>query len=511
MKNIILGIGILILIYTISSFKKEQTIAEELSSTFGNDSYLEIDTLTLDSIFLKTLDSLSSKLNHSQEIRHFYAGNGNRPTFLLNFYKNGSIDSLINYLNSSSQNHGLNPEIFFTSELDSLLKVFKSDSTSSLAASYHNLAKLELLTAGAYLKYINSLQFGVVNPGKIFPKFHIVLKQQRKEQIIKLLNTENLIDSLAKVQPHSYQYKALQQAYLEASNPATKKVLAVNLERLRWVLPAIGPEYIQVNIPAFQLVYIKNNDTLSHMKVCVGEKKELNDDKKLLDLKKRKNNQDPPTDHETPILLSKVTRLYTNPVWNIPESIIRREILDMAKSNRSYLKKNSISVFRNNKRINNTRNIRWSAYQDKDIPYRFVQEAGPNNALGKLKFFFENNSSIYLHDTNNKKAFKLANRAVSHGCIRLEHPLILAQLLVKEPQKLNEELGLNATGLSIIEQAKKKKQKQLAVKPTLFNTQKPLPLIINYFTAWQENNKIEYRPDVYGYDEQLWAAINIIK
>ncbi|TKC09668.1 L,D-transpeptidase family protein [Pedobacter frigoris] len=513
-----LGFGIIILVYVISSFKKEPSVGELLAESFENEIYDEFDTLAFDSVFTKTLDSLSTKLSDFQSIKTFYTKNGYCPTLVIRFYKSKNLDVLLNFLQNSTV-HGFDPERFSTTEFRSLLGYFKGNNEfNNVSQSYSALAKLELLSANAYIKYINYLKFGVVNPQKVFSRYFINVKRPDVQSTIRLLNSGSMSDTLVSVQGKSLQYMALQSAFIKAENDSVRRTLAVNMERLRWILPQTGEDYVQVNIPDFTLIYFKQRDTLTTMKVCVGSKADDDYEKKMDVFKKTGDYDDKPNNHETPILFSSITLLYVNPVWNIPESIVKKEIYPMARRNSSYLRRNDINVYHKNKLVNNPAGIRWSRYDVEKLPFLFVQRPGIKNSLGKFKFAFENNSSIFLHDTNNKKAFKQSNRAISHGCIRLEQPLKFAELLVGDKDKcdkLRSDIGLvpinknNLAGYHM-KRSHKLTSKDSQLTPSVYTPKKSVPLLITYFTAWEMNNKIEYRPDVYGLDKDLWAAMNKI-
>lgn len=105
----------------------------------------------------------------------------------------------------------------------------------------------------------------------------------------------------------------------------------------------------------------------------------------------------------------------------------------------------NIKVYYKDKLIGEPDTINWNKYSRDKLPFKFKQGSGGGNALGKFKFIFDNSSSIYLHDTNNKNGFNLTNRAISHGCVRIEKPLEFAELLVKDSytyDKLRAEVDL---------------------------------------------------------------------
>lgn len=288
------------------------------------------------------------------------------------------------------------------------------------------------------------------------------------------------------------------------------------MERLRWKLPDLGEEYVEVNIPDFSLTWFNKQDTLSHMKVCVGGAREKDYNEKLKLYAKSGNLDDKPKNHETPILYSKLNSIQVNPIWNIPVSIARSEIYWQAVRDPYYLSNNNIKVYYKGKQVMDPDTIQWNKYPREKLPYQFKQGSGEGNALGKFKFIFDNGSSIYLHDTNNKSGFARSNRAISHGCVRVEKPLEFAEMLVKDKyqyDQLRMEVNLPPIDTTKMEVYKKKLAKKadtlniFQLKPKWFGTKKQVPLIINYITAWPQNGVIQFRPDVYGLDETLYIAM----
>jgi len=496
-------------------FTKTPEIGKVLAEHFDNKIYKDFDTVAYDSIFVKTLDSLSKKFVNPKTIKSFYANHNSEPKLITNFYTNGSLDSLTNYLQNSTV-HGFSPKIFKTQEIKNLLQELGANKFKKVDEAYPVIAKLELLTANAYLNYTNYLKFGLINPRNVFSRYYIKVKRPDSLSMIAVLGSANLVDTLKAVQPKSVQYKALQEVYLNARTENEKRILLLNMERFRWKMPETGESYVQVNIPDFKLTWFDKQDTVIAMKVCVGEKREAGYEDKLKAFIKSGNLDDKPKNHETPLLFSKINSIQANPVWNIPVSIAQNEIYWMARRDPYYLSNSNINVYYKDKLIGEPDTINWSRYSRDKLPFKFKQGSGGGNALGKFKFIFDNGSSIYLHDTNNKTGFSLANRAISHGCVRVEKPLEFAQLLVKDPytyDKLRVEVDLLPVDSTHMDWYKKRMArkadtlKAFQLKPAWFGPKKPVPLLITYYTAWSQNDKIEYRPDVYGMDEKLWLAM----
>ena len=174
----------------------------------------------------------------------------------------------------------------------------------------------------------------------------------------------------------------------------------VNLERLRWVpLSPLGKKYIRVNVADMTLNACKDDTVALNMKVCVGRPKNM-----------------------TPLLQSKIFELIINPTWTVPNSIIVKEIAQKAAKNISYFERNRIHVYLRGEEIDPS-TIDWTKINSNHQPYKLVQNSGKSNSQGRIKFNFNNPFSVYLHDTNSKGAFKHHDRAISHGCVRVEKPM----------------------------------------------------------------------------------------
>jgi murein L,D-transpeptidase YcbB/YkuD len=241
----------------------------------------------------------------------------------------------------------------------------------------------------------------------------------------------------------------------ELDIPAAGRVqqIQVNLERWRWLPNDFGARYIKVNIPEFKMELVDGGKTALEMRVVVG--------------KAQRN--------RTPVFSDKMDYLELNPYWNIPADIVKNEIEPGLAQDPSYLERKNMEV------------VTDGGQQ------RYRQRPGADNALGQVKFMFPNQFDIYLHDTPADHLFAKAERDFSHGCIRLEKPLDLADYLLKDDPKWTPEAirAAIATG----------EQKTVSIP-------RPLPVHILYFTAWvEEDGTVEFRPDVYGADEKLIQAL----
>jgi murein L,D-transpeptidase YcbB/YkuD len=521
LKKILLLLILSLFFCSCGWFKRKPEIALVLAKHFDNKLYKKFDTAAYNPVFDQILASSRKELANPKVISAFYKANQNNPILITRFFSNGELDSLKNYL-ARSNTDGFNPEIFNLKDISALLSTINANQFKSIDEVYPVIAALEVKTADVLLKYTTFMKYGSVNPRKFSNRFYINLKRPDSAKLDSLLHTESLIRVLKDAQQTDKNYLDLKQQLafyrdsLGTDNDPSVRTIKINLERMRWQLPIKTEETVLVNIPDFSLTWFSKQDTLTHMNVCVGGKREEGYQEKMKAFLKSGKLDDKPRNHETPQLVSVFNSIQVNPIWNIPVSIAQSEIYYQAIKDPYYLSNNNIKVYYKGKLVNDPDTIRWSRYPREKLPFEFKQGSGEGNALGKFKFIFENSSSIYLHDTNYKNGFKLANRAISHGCVRIENPLAFAELMVKDKyqyDQLRMEVNLppidtnrNAQYQKIL--AKKADTlKAFQLKPSWFSTRKNVSVIIAYYTAWAENGKVEFRPDVYDYDDALWEVL----
>jgi murein L,D-transpeptidase YcbB/YkuD len=288
--------------------------------------------------------------------------------------------------------------------------------------------------------------------------------------------------------------KALKTDYTEPgmSKEETKRILTVNLERLRWRNKPFEPKYVIVNIPDYTLNVMDSGKSVLQMKVCVGQGRNM-DNANTLDAYNDTCKEDKPYEHETPLLNSLIHSVDVNPIWNIPKSIANKEIIVEAAKDRFYLANKGINVYKDDRLVGNPENIDWTRITKENLPYEFKQQPGADNSLGKIKFLFNNKSSVYLHDTPVKSAFFKKVRAVSHGCVRLGDPQGLALALFGDGEKYNTIV----TDMS-----------EDNPDPTTIYLPKKVPVYITYVTCWaDENGTLQFRNDVYGLDIVLYEHL----
>ena len=460
-----------------------------------NAVFKDIDPDEFAAYFKRELRRERDSITNPDWISAHYAGNDYEPDFVLYQLWDGGLDAMIAKFRKSDE-HGLDPKLFKPDQIAALMDKFNNKTAIKTPHdAYKYIAQLEILAANSLIDYSNDLQYGIINPRKIYSRYFIKTKRPDSASANHVFAVENIPAYLDSIQPKDPQYLSLQKAYLEdyqapkMSKEETKRVLLVNMERLRWKNKPNYNEYVYVNIPDFRLDVIDSGKSILGMKVCVGEgrnKKYLNSLENYNDTCKVDN----PNSHETPLLSSVIHSVQVNPIWNIPKSIATKEIIKEAADDPYYLANKNINVYVNGKQIKDPETIDWSNVTKENNEYEFKQQPGADNSLGKIKFLFENGSSIYLHDTPAKDAFKYYMRAVSHGCVRLEKPLDLAHTLFKDTVKYNRIVKDMDEDDST--------SQDIALRPRI-------PVYITYVTCWADKDgQLQFRKDVYGLDIVLF-------
>lgn len=230
-----------------------------------------------------------------------------------------------------------------------------------------------------------------------------------------------------------------------STGPATRaRQLAVAMERLRWLQRDPPDTRIDVNTAASTLDYWRDGQHVDQRKVVVGE-----------------------ADKPTPQLQAPIYRLVANPTWTVPKGIAAKEL---AEKGQAWLDENNFVM--------------------KDGMY--VQQSGPKNSLGLVKFDMQDDEAIYLHDTPAKALFSQSDRHRSHGCVRVENAMQFATALAQQE--------------GILDQFQKAMQKG---EETFVKLPNEIPVRLLYHTAFWDGSRIQFRPDVYGWDENIAKALEL--
>ncbi len=243
-------------------------------------------------------------------------------------------------------------------------------------------------------------------------------------------------------------------ASLSGGNPRRlESEIIANMERWRWLPRDLGDSYIAVNIPDFSLDVVKGDSVVHHARVVVGK-----------------------PDHQTPVFSETMKFIIVNPYWNVPLSIVKKEMMPKLAADPNYFANHGYETVERNGET-------------------FVrQPPGDSNALGRIKFMFPNRFSVYLHDTNARGLFARDERALSHGCVRVDQPFKLAEAV------LGRDRGWSEARLS----------KMVGGDERTIMLPSPIPVHVNYFTAFvDDGGELHLRDDVYGYSAKVRVALGL--
>ena len=251
------------------------------------------------------------------------------------------------------------------------------------------------------------------------------------------------------------------------------KQIRLNLDRIKWLHVRKNKRHITINIPSYSLYFEEEGALIQQMRVITG---------------KREN--------PTPIFSNTVKTIVLNPHWNLPKSIIQKEMIPQLMRNPNAMVRQGIEIYTgwgaDAQKISGGSVSWWKYRYSKTMPYRFAQVPGYKNALGKVKFLFPNQFSVYMHDTPSKHLFKKNVRAFSHGCIRLQKP----RELLKTFSTFNKNVDFE------------KSQERLKGKKKVYlSLDQKVPVDVTYLTAYVDyEGVLQFRPDIYGYDEMQYQA-----
>lgn len=249
--------------------------------------------------------------------------------------------------------------------------------------------------------------------------------------------------------------------------------IAISLDRYKQ-LREVPSTFVWVNIPSFHLQVLREDTVILDSRIIVGK---------------------PAT--PTPELRSNINNLVVYPNWTIPASIIKKEILPALKKDPEYLSRKGYNLFDEKGEMINPYGINWTRYST-GIPWRVVQGSGDDNALGVFKFNFANPHSVYLHDTNQRYLFGNTDRALSHGCVRVQKWQQLADIIALRDSSLSAPVKLNYSEDSIRSWVSNGVRKSITVRNRF-------PLYIVYYTCEADGDNIEFYPDIYNEDARLYS------
>lgn len=478
--------------------------------------YLQIDEDKVSENIRRLAFADRPQMTADRHARTYYL-EGGRPMWLSRKGADSRVDSVLKYV-AKVDSFGFSREDFcYTTISRDLARVQKldfdtlPDADNGINRVY---ARLEYSLTKAFLRYCEGQRFGFTNPYDLFNRLDV---RDSDSVHVSYRSLYGVPTKLARSEFLDEAYGAIVSgcekvgAFMQASYPenplypefckmlsrtlsaAERRRVFCNIERSRWChgdYPQLHDKYVLVNVPTQQLEAVEKNDRIT-MRIALGS-----------------------METKTPLLTGRIKRIDFNPQWIIPKSIIKTSVRHHA-GDVGYFERHSYFV-----RERKSGKIISPAFVTADMmmshDYHVVQRGGKGNALGRIIFRFDNDYSIYLHDTSSPSVFANRNRIVSHGCIRVERPYDLAVFMladkderVMEKMKYTIAADLSNEGAETDERPvidKSKLLHSLSVKPTV-------PLFITYYTLYPNADGVMTGyDDIYGFDPVIYAKIqNFIK
>jgi murein L,D-transpeptidase YcbB/YkuD len=244
----------------------------------------------------------------------------------------------------------------------------------------------------------------------------------------------------------------------------------VNLERVRWVVGGLSDSFVLVNLPAFKVYVIKDRRNIWEARTMIGK-----------------------TARQTPEFRADLRYIVFNPDWTVPPTILAKDVLDGMRAGTNPIKRKGLTILDRQGRVVSPDAIDWAAAKPGNFPYTLRQPPGEDNALGRVKFIFPNEHSIFLHDTPHRELFASDLRTFSSGCIRVERPLDLAATLLQgqddwDSTKIDRVVAAGASDTVFLDA--------------------PLPVLIVYWTVTVgASGEVRFARDVYGRDAAVLRGL----
>ena len=436
-----------------------------LGVCFGCQSFRDHPAIVSDTLST-TIDTTlfsSGKLLSRASVRAFYASND----FSYNWIDKGILkpegDSLVRFILQSGK-VGLIPDDYHASEFEILLQ-------DTLLADGQD--RVDVFLTDAYLTVFEHLQNGRLDSKTLLRRD--VSSRPNPQAVASLHQSDvnTLAKSLLAMEPRSREYHDLKAFLVKCEKDTLQRTraltLALNMERWRWQ-KKFYDRYVMVNIPAFMLRVFEKDSLWFETKVIVGKR-----------------------ETPTPVMESVIRSFIIYPYWHVPYSISTKEILPALQADATYLKRNNFEVLDKRGKVILSDTIQWDYYGANNFPFILRQREGSENSMGIIKFVFNNNYGVYLHDTNSKRLYSLLKRDLSHGCVRVSNAVGFAHYLVREddiyvsPEDLDQYLSLQ--------------------QRHTIDLQKPIALRLDYFTAEVRSGQAYFHDDIYKKDSVMLQSL----
>ena len=474
--------------------------------------YLQIDEDKVSENIRRLAFADRPQMTADRHARTYYL-EGGRPMWLSRKGADSRVDSVLKYV-AKVDSFGFSREDFCYTTISRDLARVQNLDFDTLPDAYNGIncvyARLEYSLTKAFLRYCEGQRFGFTNPYDLFNRLDV---RDSDSVHVSYRSLYGVPTKLARSEFLDEAYGAIVSgcekvgAFMQASYPenplypefckmlsrtlsaAERRRVFCNIERSRWRhgdYPQLHKKRVVVNIPSLHLVATDGDEHLS-MRIGLGSLKT-----------------------KTPLLTSRIKRMDFNPQWIIPKSIIKTSVRHNA-GNTAYFESHDYFIRqRSTGKVVDPANVTGDMLMSTD--YLVIQRGGEGNSLGRIIFRFDNDYSIYLHDTSNRNVFSRNNRSVSHGCIRVEKPYDLAvfmladkneALMKKIEYSMTVKYGRHRTEDDDLNTPINRRMmlRSLKVEPQV-------PLFITYYTLYPDaNGTLIGYDDIYGYDPVIYQRI----
>ncbi|MBC6608742.1 L,D-transpeptidase family protein [Hymenobacter sp. BT188] len=406
----------------------------------------------------------------TKQVRQFYASVSYAPVWTNESGPTKNAQAGVNLL-LNAQHYGLKPAEYEASSLRLLL-----DSLQSTPAQPQQRLAAEVRITTALIRFSQHLYRGRIENSSIrtTQSNDSATSFDAAANLSQALQSGQFTQQILAAQPTSRSYVRLLAAWqrmLKMDTASARQMalpVALNLERLRWE-PRMDSIYLAVNIPAYNLQVVRGTQVVRNHRVVVGT-----------------------TETPTPELYSKIGYFQTAPEWRMPFSIATKETLPKLKRDRNYLASKNYRLYNQAGERVNASAVNWNKVTQADFPYQIRQAPSSRNALGNVVFRFANPYEVFLHDTPTKEAFKAEYRALSHGCIRVQHASELARFLLQRDGGKTSSDRIEKMETSIDEGETK-----------AFGLNAGVQLVVRYQTVEADGGQLRQFPDIYHRDKVL--------
>lgn len=363
----------------------------------------------------------------------------------------------------------------------SAFKLPKLENGALTATDTDTLADAEIQYSTAALQYARFARGGrIPDPAEM-----LTTEFDRRPQwidpatVIKALADSREPDAyLRSLHPQQPQFEKLRQLYvtmlpadgnLAKLSPAAKRLRA-NMEMWRWMWPDMGDFYVLNNIPEFMQYVYKDGEIIRSAKIVAGE-----------------------VDKKSTIFSRPLKYVVLRPAWRVPESIMVNELWPSLIRGGGLMRQYGLQLQTKDGRRVDWRQYDWSSTDIRN--FIVLQPPGPKSVLGRVKFSFPSQHTIFMHDTPDKWMFRPAQRTLSHGCLRVQNPMQLAEMVLKEDK------GWDAAKIAELDRSGPLNNE--------VPISKEIPIHLVYFTAWvTDDGKLKTFNDVYGHEKRVTLALD---